>query len=140
MSTHATVTFTIKSWDENPYDAIEGMPTLTRATVTKRLEGDIEGAGMSESLMVYGDDSSANFVSLERVVGRIGGRSGSFVLHGSGTYDKSTGIAKGIFIVVPSSGKGGLHGIRGEGSFGTTHAPPASMTLNYDIVETAVKC
>ena len=95
---------------------------------------------MSESLMIYGDDSSANFVSLERVVGRIGGRSGSFVLQGSGTYDKSTGIAKGIFIVVPSSGKGGLHGIRGEGSFVATHAPPASMTLNYDIVETAVKC
>src|SRR5580704_8588910 len=140
MSTHATVTFTIKSWDENPYDAIEGMPTLTRATVTKRLEDDIEGEGMSESLMIYGDDSSANFVSLERVVGRIGGRSGSFVLQGSGTYDKSTGIAKGIFIVVPSSGKGGLHGIRGEGSFVATHGPPASMTLNYDIVETAVKC
>jgi uncharacterized protein DUF3224 len=140
MGTHATVTFTIKSWDENPYDAIEGMPTLTRATVTKRLEGDIEGEGMSESLMVYGDDSSANFLSLESVLGRIGGRSGSLVLQGSGTYDKSTGIAKGIFIVVPSSGKGGLRGIRGEGSFVATHAPPASMTLNYDIVETVVKC
>jgi len=123
MSTHATATFTIKSWNENPYDEMEGTPKLTRATVTKRLEGDMEGEGMSESLMVYGDDGSANFVSLERVVGRIGGRSGSFVLQGSGTYDKSTGIAKGIFIVVPSSGKGGLQGIRGEGSFIATHAP-----------------
>jgi hypothetical protein len=137
MSTHATATFTIKSWDEKPYDEMEGMPKLTRATVTKHLEGDIEGEGMSESLMVYGDDGSANFVSLERVVGRIGGRSGSFVLQGSGTYDKGTGIAKGIFIVVPSSGKGGLHGIRGEGTFVATHAPPASMTLDYDIAETA---
>jgi len=116
MSTHATATFTIKSWEENPYNEMEGMPKLTRATVTKRLEGDIEGEGMSESLMVYGDEGSANFVSLERVVGRIGGRSGSFLLQGSGTYDKNTGIAKGIFIVVPSSGKGGLRGIRGEGS------------------------
>jgi hypothetical protein len=137
MSTHATATFTIKSWDEKPYDEMEGIPKLTRATVTKSLEGDIEGEGKSESLMVYGDDGSANFVSLERLVGRIGGRSGSFVLQGSGTYDKSTGIAKGTFIVVPSSGKGGLHGIRGEGSFVATHAPPASMTLDYDIAETA---
>jgi len=42
-------------------------------------------------------------------------------------------------MVVPNSGKGGLRGIRGEGSFVATHAPPASMTLEYDIVETATK-
>jgi hypothetical protein len=72
MSIHATAFFTIKSWHENPYDEMEGMPKLTRATVTKRLEGDIEAEGISESLMVYGDDGSANFVSLERIVGGIG--------------------------------------------------------------------
>jgi hypothetical protein len=64
-------------------------------------------------------------------------RSGSFVLQGSGTYDKSSGIAKGIFIVVSGSGKGGLPGIRGEGSFVATQVPPASITLDYDIAETA---
>jgi len=35
MSTHATATFTIKSWDENSFDEMEGMPKLTRAKVAE---------------------------------------------------------------------------------------------------------
>ena len=135
MRTHANVTFTIKSWDEKPCNEMEGMPKLTQASVTKTLTGDIEGECISESLMVYEDDGSASFVSLERIVGRVGGRSGSFVLQGNGTYEQRTGIAKGTFFVVPNSGKGDLRGIRGEGSFTATHTPPASMTLDYGMAE-----
>lgn len=52
MSTHATATFTIKSWHENPYDEMEGMRKLTRATVTKRFEGQAQTVGMHINLHV----------------------------------------------------------------------------------------
>jgi len=132
MSAHATASFTVKSWDEKPYNEIEGAPKLTRASVTYSYQGEIEGEGASESLMVYRDDGSASFVGLERVVGRIGGRSGSFVLQASGTYDQSTGTARGALVVAPGSGAGELRGLRGKGEFVATHEPPGSITLDYD--------
>lgn len=35
MSMHATAIFEIKTWDEKPYQEIEGGSKLTRASVTK---------------------------------------------------------------------------------------------------------
>lgn len=46
--------------------------------------------------MVYREDGSASFVGLKRVVGRVGGRSGSFVLQHSGTFEG--GIAKATLV------------------------------------------
>ena len=34
MSTHATAVFEIKTWDEKPYQEMEGGSKLTRASVT----------------------------------------------------------------------------------------------------------
>jgi hypothetical protein len=130
MSTHAIATFQIKSWDEKPYNEIEGLPKLTRASVTKSCKGDIEGEGMLEYLMMYRADGSASFVGLERIVGRLGGRSGSFVLQHSGVFEG--GVAKATYFVVPGSGTGDLHGLRGEGSFASGHAQEYPMTLDYD--------
>jgi hypothetical protein len=130
MSTHATATFEIKSWDEKPYNEIEGLPKLTRASVTKSFKGDIEGEGTLEYLMMYRADGSASFIGLERVVGRLGGRSGSFVLQHSGTFEG--GVAKATYFVVLGSGTGDLRGLRGEGSFASAHAQQYPMTLDYD--------
>jgi hypothetical protein len=69
-----------------------------------------------------------------RNVSRIGDRSGSPV--SQGTYDESAGTANSIFIVVPSFGRGGLHGICSQGSWVAANVPPASVTLDYDIGET----
>src|ERR1035437_5610709 len=115
MSIRATTKFKITNWDEKPYDVVAGQPKLTRASVTQAYVGDIEGEGKVEHLMVYGDGASANYVTLERVVGRIGGKSGSYVTQGSGTFEGDT--AKGTFFVVPGSGTGELAGLRGTGSF-----------------------
>jgi len=130
MSTHATGTFEQKSWDEKPTQEIEGLPKLTRASVTQAFQGDIEGAGNVEYLMVYPDDNSASFVGLQRVVGRIGGRSGSFVLQVSGTFEG--GLVQASWFVVPGSGTGDLLGLRGEGGFVAPHGPKAEITLDYD--------
>jgi hypothetical protein len=146
MSIHATCTFEIKSWEEKLYDETAGAPKLARASVTEAFQGDIEGEGTVEYLMMYRDDGSASFVYVERVAGRIGGRSGSFVLQGSGEFEGMT--AKGARLVVPGSGTGELRGLRGEGVFVAHHGPEplewagrvweptpmrlAAMTLDYD--------
>ena len=130
MTTHATGTFQVTSWDEKPYQETEGGPKLTRASITKSFKGDIEGEGTLEYLMVYRDDGGASFVGLERIVGRVGDRSGSFVLQHIGTFE--SGVAKAVLSVVPGSGTGGLRGLRGEGDFAAGHAESYPMTLDYD--------
>src|SRR2546426_964028 len=115
MTKQAKGTFDVKTWDEKPYDEMEGGPKLTRASVTQSHSGDIEGEGTLEYLMVYRDDSSASFIALERIVGKVGSRPGSFVLQGTGAFEG--GIAKGEWLVVPGSGTGDLRGLRGEGGF-----------------------
>ena len=130
MKTHAKATFDVKAWDEKPYNEMNGLPKLTRASVTKSYQGDITGEGKLEYLMMYRDDGSASFVGLERVVGSVGGRSGSFVLQHSGTF--KGGVATVTLLVVTGSGTGDLRGLRGNGEFAVGHQPPYSMTLDYD--------
>ena len=130
MTVHATATFEVKAWEEKPYDESDEGPKLTRASVTKSFSGDIEGEGTVEYLMIHRDDGSASFVGLERVVGRVGDRSGSFVLQHTGTFEGGT--AKTTWFVVPGSGTGDLRGLRGEGGFASAHAERYSITLDYD--------
>ena len=131
MRTHATGTFEGKTWDEKPYNEIDGGPKLTRASVTNSFHGDVEGEGTLEYLMIYRNERSASFIGLERVVGRVGDRSGSFVLQHSGTFEGDT--AKTTWFVVPGSGTGDLRGLRGDGGsvakHGQQHTP---FTLDYD--------
>ncbi len=132
MIIRATGSFEGKSWEEKPYHVVEGEPKLTRATVTNSFHGDIEGDGTLEYLLVYRDPASASFVGMERVIGRIGGRAGSFVLQHSGTFDDGT--VQGSWSVVPGSGTVELRGLRGTGGFIAHHGNPISaLTLDYEI-------
>jgi Protein of unknown function (DUF3224) len=131
MKRHATAMFAIKSWEEKPYNEGAGLPKLTRASVTKTFRGDLEGDGQVEYLMLYRSDGTASFVGLERVVGRLAGRSGSFVLQRTGVFDGS--LAKEAYAVVPGSGTGELSGLRAEGSSAAGHAKENPMTLDYDL-------
>ena len=98
--------FAIKSWDEKPYSEGPDLPKLTRAVVTKTFTGDITGDGYVEYLMMYRSDGSATFVGLERVVGQVAGKAGSFVLHRTGVFEN--GVAKESYFVIPGSGTGDL--------------------------------
>jgi hypothetical protein len=130
MKTHAKATFALNAWDEKPYNEMSGLPKLTRVSVTKTYQGEITGEGKLEYLMMYRDDGSASFLGLERVVGSVGGRSGSFVLQHSGTF--KGGVATVTLLVVPGSGTGDLRGLGGNGEFAVGHQQPYSMTLDYD--------
>ena len=130
MSKHATATFKLKSWDEKAYDEMQGRPKLTRVSVNKSYEGDVAGEGKLEYLMMYREDGSATFIGLERVVGSVGERTGSFVLQHNGVFEH--GVAKATLAVVAGSGTDGLRGIQGMGEFAVEHEPPFKMTLDYD--------
>ena len=131
MKQHANARFAITSWDEKPYSEGEGMPKLTRASVKKTLTGDIEGESQSEYLMMYRGDGSASFVGLERVVGRIGRKSGTFVLQRTGTFEN--GQAKESYTVLTDSATGELAGLSGEGGSEVGHGLERPFSLTYEL-------
>lgn len=135
MTIHATGTIEIKGWDEKTWD---GKPQkdvpgakLTHAIVKHTLHGDIEAEGTVHFLMSYRDDGSASFVGLQQVVGSLGGRSGSFVLQITGTFEGDT--ARSNWLVVLGSATGDLRGLRGEGDSVVRHDDSQPLyTLDYD--------
>jgi hypothetical protein len=132
MNHVANARFTIKSWDEKPCGEGPDQPKLTRAAVTRTFTGDIAGEGHAEYLMMYRSDGSATFVGLERVVGQVAGKAGSFVLQRAGTFEN--GVAKESYAVIPGSGTGELRSLVGEGTSALGHGTEYPFTLSYDLV------
>ncbi len=124
--------FEIKDWQEDAYQQIDGGGKMTRADVTQGFTGDIEGEGKVQWLMCYRADGTADFVGMQRIVGTVGDRKGSFVLETSGTFDG--GAATGRWNVVPGSGTGELEGMTGEGTYEAPKGPQATFSIDYDIV------
>ena len=131
MTQSAGARFAIKSWDEKPYSEGENLPKLTRASVTKTYTGEIAGEGQVEYLMMYRGDGSATFVGLERVVGRVGDKTGSFVLRRTGVFEG--GQAKESYSVIPGSATGELRGLSGDGSSALGHGTDYPFSLNYEL-------
>ena len=130
----ASGTFQVQSWDEIPVLKANGGPKVTQAKVSMAFEGDVEGEGTVEWLMGYdGDEKTAAFVGLERVVGKIGERRGSFVLQHIGSFDGA--LAKSELQIVPGSGTEELDGLTGTGSFeaGMGSDGVRRFSLNYDL-------
>jgi len=132
MKKVANARFAIKSWDEKPYSEGPDLPKLTRASVTKSYTGDIEGEGQVEYLMMYRSDGSVTFVGLERVVGRVAGKTGAFVLQRTGVFEG--GQAKESYSVIPASATGELRGLQGDGLSSLGHGTEYPFTLNFDLV------
>ena len=127
---HAKATFKIVSWDEEPFDEPECGSKLTRAHVKKSFEGDLSGTGNLMYVMTY-LDGGASFSGFEKVAGSLGGRTGTFVLRHTGSYDgeKATTECE----VVPGSGTDELAGLSGTGRFSAGHAEEHEMTLDYEV-------
>ena len=131
MKQNANARFAIQGWDEKPYSEGQGLPRLTRATVTKTYTGDIAGDGQVEYLMMYRADGTAAFVGLERFSGRIGGKAGSFVLQRNGVFEGCQ--AKESYSVVPGSATGELSGLQGDGRSSLGHGMEHPFTLSYEL-------
>lgn len=131
MRQTAKARFAITNWDEKPYSEGDGLPKLTRASVTKKLTGDIDGESHIEYLMVYRPDGTATFVGIERVTGRIGDRAGTFVLQRTGAFEN--GLANETYAVVPGSGTGALATLTGQGKTSVGHGLEHPFELEYEL-------
>jgi Protein of unknown function (DUF3224) len=125
----ATGKIIVETYDPRTYDERDDGPTLSRIHVEERFSGDIEGGGVVEFLQAQVAGDSASFVGMERVTGKIGGRSGTFLLQDQGTLTGAT--VSGDWFVVPGSGTGELTGLRGEGGFTAQLGQGAEIQLDY---------
>jgi hypothetical protein len=135
MTTTLDTSMEIGSWDEQAYREFADGRKFTRAEVTLKGSGGPDGieSAAHEGLMYYAADGTSSYVTMMQITGTLDGRSGSFVLDGTGTYDGST--ATGEFRIVAGSGTGELTGISGSASSVSTHEdyPFMPLTLHYDL-------
>ena len=70
----------VKASDDKILDQQADGPTVHILDITEDFVGDVEGKGHVRFIQAALEDGFASFVGIERVVGKIGGRSGSFLL------------------------------------------------------------
>lgn len=131
MTAQATGTFTVSSWDESTYEDLGDAGKLTKARVTFGFEGDLQAQGAWEAVMCYRDDGSAYFTGLQRVVGRLAGRDGSFVLRADGTFE--SGTARTSWQMIDGSATGELRGLRGTGVAVSTGGSGGTFEFDYEL-------
>jgi hypothetical protein len=131
MTQHAEGTFTVGAWDENTYAELDGKGKLTRATVTFDFSGDVTAQGTWDAVMCYREDGTAVFTGMQRMVGQLGDRTGTFVAQADGVYE--VGEARTSWTVIDGSGTGELAGLSGTGSSVSDSPPGGSFTFDYNI-------
>jgi hypothetical protein len=130
-TTHARCTFTVQNWNEQSFSDVGGELKLTHATVAKQCHGDLEGESTLQYLMYYGPHEQTRVLGIERVSGKLGGKSGTFVLEQIGADDGSE--ARTRVTVLPGSGTGELRGLQGTGEMVATREGSFTMTLDYEL-------
>lgn len=115
-------TYTPAKWNEKTIEAIEDRMKLTRVSAEFVFEGDIEGLAKVEYLMFYSSfdpedmhSSQAQYVGQIRIIGKLKGKSGSFVVNDAGSFVR--GVANSELSIIPGSGTGELTGISGVGEY-----------------------
>ena len=115
MTKHASGTFDVKlipQIDEHVGNASVESGTVGRMSLDKQFHGDLQASSRGQMLAVHGDaKGSAGYVAMERVIGSLHGRSGSFALQHSGTMTR--GNPQLVITVVPDSATGELLGLAG---------------------------
>lgn len=130
MANQASGSIAMNTWAEEPFAEQEGAPKLSRAHGSDFYHGEIEGEAFFEYLMFYAEDGVTTYVGLERFVGKLGDREGSFVLQVRGTHQE--GQVKAALTIEPDSGTGDLREIRGMGEL-RWEGSEGSVILDYDL-------
>ncbi len=129
MTRNIEGSFEVTSWSEEQTAGLEESAKVSTATIGQRFSGGIEADTISDTVMTYHDDGTAEFVSYQRVVGRVDDKAGSFVLRGFGRYDGHEATTE--LEVVPGSARGELSGLAGRG---VAVAPQGSTgTFRFDL-------
>ncbi len=112
MSHRATGTFDVKVAPLESYNKDD--KALGHLGIDKQYHGDLEATAKAE-MVAYGTGApgtSGAIVGIEKVTGKLAGRSGSFVLQHNATMTKGT--PEMSVTVVPDSGTGEFAGIGGK--------------------------
>ena len=81
--------------------------------IDKQFHGDLEGTSKGQMLSAMtAVKGSAGYVAIEKVSGKLHGRTGTFVLQHSGIMNR--GVPQQSVTVVPDSGTGELTGLAGK--------------------------
>lgn len=109
---HARGTFEVKLAPQAPSGNAQDS-AFGRMTMDKQFRGDLAGTAQGQMLTAMSPvQGSAGYVAIERVTGKLQGRTGTFVLQHSGTMDR--GAQQLTISVVPDSGTGELVGLAGQ--------------------------
>lgn len=138
----AISSFEVTGWDEEAYEERSHEPRLSRATVTKRYRGDLDGEGAAELLMCQADaadyDLGAGYVASEKVSGTLLGKRGGFVMqHGGLSGGGSDPHTFGS--IVPGSGTGALKGITGQVMITRDDDGKHTLTMDFTLGERAAE-
>lgn len=109
---HATGHFDVKVSPQTPDNPQAQASGLARLSLDKQFHGDLDAASQGEMLAAGDGTTSGAYVALEKVSGKLHGRSGSFVLvHRALMVDGTP--QEWTVTVVPGSGTGELAGLAG---------------------------
>ena len=110
---HATGSFDVKLTPQKPDNTEAEGAAIGRMSIDKKFSGDLEAARKGEMLAAVTEfKGSAGYVAIERVGGKLHGRSGTFILQHCGTMTR--GIPQLTVTVVPDSGTEELAGLTGR--------------------------
>jgi Protein of unknown function (DUF3224) len=131
MTIHASGSFEVKL---TPQSDIPEDATFGRMIIDKQFHGDLEAVSRGQMLSVVTTvEGSAGYVAIERVSGKLHGRSGSFALQHSSVMKR--GEPQQNIIVVPDSGTGQLAGLSGRMTIKIADGKH-SYDFEYTIAET----
>lgn len=123
-------TYRTTGWRQQEYGPRQQGLTLRLAEKDLALEGEVEGTAVGRSSIVQWDGGSSVATGHVCITGRIGGRSGTFVVEES--LKGGAAGATATWRIVPESGTGDLAGLEGEGGWewkpGAEQVP---FTLTY---------
>ena len=106
--TRATGPFDVKLTPETAPEVVPG-----RMSIDKQFHGDLEATSKGAMLMAAtAVKGSAGYVAIERVDGKLHGRSGTFLLQHSGVMTRGGGELS--VTVIPDSGTGELTALAGK--------------------------
>lgn len=112
IEAHASGTFEVKLSSQPPVLGV-GDSTLGRMAIDKQFSGDLEASSLGQMLAAMTEVSgSAGYVAIERIIGTLRGRRGSFVLQHSGSMNR--GVPSLSVSVVPDSATEELVGLVGS--------------------------
>lgn len=115
-------TYSVSKWEETPIRPDTDGMRATRVSAEFLFAGEIEGTADVEYLMFYTafdekdmHNSQARYVGHIKVVGTAKGKSGSFTLTDSGSFEG--GLASSEVEVIIGSGTDEFNSISGSGSY-----------------------